>query len=207
MEGGCTSRAHCFRIWNSSSMKWPSTSDQIGLLRSTMCLLSLSWKSAAAAAACMPWRRHTLTLLYLCFYSGTISMASMANRLLDQLLWWLRFEYIRGIDDHSTSEYIRLFKQVCTPRLANVVCCQRSKQQRLEYKQASRTFDLAASRCRSAPHNSARLLCLFPVFSGAWRPTSNYVRPALLYGLPTDIAQYKCTIFAPYWAMGSNVSL
>lgn len=39
-------------------------------------------------------------------------MASMANRLLDQLLWWLRFEYIRGIDDHSTSEYIRLFKQV-----------------------------------------------------------------------------------------------
>ena len=40
-------------------------------------------------------------------------MADMANRLLDQLLWWLRFEYIRGIDDHSTSEYIRLFKQVC----------------------------------------------------------------------------------------------
>ena len=130
-------------------------------------------------------------------------MASMANRLLDQLLWWLRFEYIRGIDDHSTSEYIRLFKQVCSPRptLANVVCCQRSKQQR------SQTFDLAASRCRSAPHNSARLLCLFPVFSGAWRPTSKYVRPARLYGLPTDIAQYKCTIFAQYWAMGSDVSL
>lgn len=55
---------------------------------------------------------------FMCF-SGTISMASMANRLLDQLLWWLRFEYIRGIDDHSTSEYIRLFKQVggfsCVP--------------------------------------------------------------------------------------------
>ncbi|CAN0313678.1 unnamed protein product [Ectocarpus sp. 6 AP-2014] len=43
---------------------------------------------------------------------GTISMASMADRILDQLLWWLRFEYIRGIDDHSTSEYIRLFKQI-----------------------------------------------------------------------------------------------
>lgn len=39
-------------------------------------------------------------------------MDSMASRLLDQLLWWLRLEYIRDIDDHSTSEYIRLFKQV-----------------------------------------------------------------------------------------------
>ena len=50
-------------------------------------------------------------------------MASMANRLLDQLLWWLRFEYIRGIDDHSTSEYIRLFKQVRHQTLVRVVCC------------------------------------------------------------------------------------
>eukprot|EP00752_Nemacystus_decipiens_P002419 g2280.t1 len=54
---------------------------------------------------------HVGTEIYIDKY-GTISMASMANRLLDQLLWWLRFEYIRGIDDHSTSEYIRLFKQI-----------------------------------------------------------------------------------------------
>ncbi|CAM9097534.1 unnamed protein product [Scytosiphon promiscuus] len=54
---------------------------------------------------------HVGTEIYIDQF-GTISMSSMANRLLDQLLWWLRFEYIRGIDDHSTSEYIRLFKQI-----------------------------------------------------------------------------------------------
>lgn len=31
--------------------------------------------------------------------------------MLDQLIWCLRLEFIKGIDDHATSEYIRLFKQ------------------------------------------------------------------------------------------------
>lgn len=69
-------------------------------------------------------------------------MASMANRLLDQLLWWLRFEYIRGIDDHSTSEYIRLFKQVRTIRdraFIPVVCSVRA------LFMASQTLDLRIS--------------------------------------------------------------
>lgn len=39
-------------------------------------------------------------------------MSSMAERFLDGLFWWLRLEFIRGIDDHATSEYVRLLEQV-----------------------------------------------------------------------------------------------
>lgn len=35
----------------------------------------------------------------------------MGDRILDQLIWCLRGEFIKGIDDHSSSEYVRLFKQ------------------------------------------------------------------------------------------------
>ncbi|CAN0366380.1 unnamed protein product [Pylaiella littoralis] len=67
-------------------------------------------KDPVTAVPGMPYV-HVGTEIYI-DQCGTISMDSMAGRILDQLLWWLRFEYIRGIDDHSSSEYIRLFKQV-----------------------------------------------------------------------------------------------
>ena len=35
----------------------------------------------------------------------------MAERILDDLMWCLRLEFIKGIDDHATSEYVRLFEQ------------------------------------------------------------------------------------------------
>lgn len=43
---------------------------------------------------------------------GTIDATSLADRLLGRMTAYLRGEFIEDINDHATSEYVRLFKQV-----------------------------------------------------------------------------------------------
>lgn len=54
-------------------------------------------------------RAHTV---YLVYRRGTISATGVVDRLLGRLSAYLRGEFIEDINDHSTSEYVRLFEQI-----------------------------------------------------------------------------------------------
>ena len=50
-------------------------------------------------------------MLYV-FRSGAIGITSIWDRMLGRLSGYLRMSFIDGINDHSSSEYIRHFKQL-----------------------------------------------------------------------------------------------
>lgn len=53
------------------------------------------------------------SFVFCCFYfgSGTISTTNFVDRLLGRFSALLRFSFIDGINDHSSSEYLRLSRQ------------------------------------------------------------------------------------------------
>lgn len=46
------------------------------------------------------------------YYRGTISATGVVDRLLGRMSAYLRGEFIEDINDHATSEYVRLFEQL-----------------------------------------------------------------------------------------------
>ena len=46
------------------------------------------------------------------FYSGAVGTTSWMDRFLGRASAYLRLSFIDGVNDHSSSEYVRLFKQL-----------------------------------------------------------------------------------------------
>ena len=46
------------------------------------------------------------------FHSGSLGITNWVDRIMGRLSALLRFSFIDGVNDHSSSEYIRHFKQL-----------------------------------------------------------------------------------------------
>ena len=58
------------------------------------------------------YHRHPLTLCLNVLHSGAIGTTSWVDRILGRLSAYLRLSFVDGVNDHSSSEYIRHFKQL-----------------------------------------------------------------------------------------------